>query len=68
MAVAFSRSSRPIRPISFDRLMEAPLMQSFIIEAASCSNSELTGEKTEVIAKDRTPASPASSTMRCSPL
>ena len=59
--VAFSRSSKPIRPISWDSEIATSGSCAAMISAARVSNSALTGEKTEVIATLRTPAAPMSS-------
>ena len=64
MIVAFSRSSRPIRPISWERLIIVPGSSSATISAARCSSSLLTGEKTEEIATDRISRLPISAATR----
>ena len=62
MIVAFSRSSSPIRPISCERLTAASGYSSPISAAIATSCSEVTGEKTDVTAKDEMPRARASST------
>ena len=65
MIVAFSRSSRPIRPISWERLIIVPGSSADTISAACCSSSLFTGEKTDETATDRMPRSPISAAKRC---
>ena len=65
MIVAFSRSSRPTRPISCDsEIGTSGPSSSATISAARCSNSVLTGEKTELIATERTPCAAMSAQWR----
>ena len=54
--VAFSRSRSPTRPISRDSDTETPGIASRKTSAAADSMSPSTGEKTEVMATDETPA------------
>ncbi len=64
MIVAFSRSSRPIRPISCESEIAAPGSSSAITAAASCSASALTGEKTDEIATVEMPFAAKSAAAR----
>ena len=64
MIVAFSRSSRPIRPISCESEIAAPGSSSAITAAASCSASALTGEKTDEIATVEIPFAAKSAAAR----
>ena len=66
MIVAFSRSSRPIRPISCEREIAAPGSSCAITAAASCSASAFTGEKTDEIATVRIPFAAKSAAARFS--
>ena len=64
MIVAFSRSSRPIRPISCESEIAASGSSCAITAAASCSASALTGEKTDEIATVRIPFAAKSAAAR----
>ena len=55
MIAAFSRSRRPMRPISLESVIWAPGMASAKSSPARFSKSPLTGEKTEVMAIERMP-------------
>ena len=63
MIAAFSRSSRPMRPISLDSVMCAPGSALAKISPACFSNSAVTGEKTEVMAMELMPLAPMSAAM-----
>ena len=54
-AAAFSRSSRPIRPISWERVILRPWPTRLITAAASISWAGFTGENTPEMATARTP-------------
>lgn len=63
--VAFSLASKPIRPISWESDRWTPSPSSAPrISAARCSNSPLTGEKTEEIATERSPRAAMSAATR----
>jgi hypothetical protein len=62
--VAFSRSSRPIRPISWESEIGTPGSSAARISAARSSNSMFTGEKTEETATERMPRARMSSAVR----
>ena len=61
MTVAFSRSSRPTRPISWDSETASPGRRSRRISAARSSVSAVSGLKIEVTAAEVTPAAPRAS-------
>ena len=55
MMAAFSRSKKPMRPISFDSEIAAPGSSLRMISAARSSIVEFMGEKIDEIATDRSP-------------